>query len=200
MQAHTRLFTRCIHPVYSAAMSTSIALLALLENEPAHGYTLKHKYDRWFAQKRPLAYGQVYSSLGRLERDGLAELLDITAEGGPERRRYRITPEGVTTVQDWLYAPQAPDLFATSTLFNRVTIALLSGRSAEQVLDGQRAAHQERMRDLQRRRRSAQGAELLALTYEIAHLDADLRWIDESEQRIDLLRDEIRGESDAAGT
>lgn len=58
-------------------MSTATTLLALLEPEPAHGYTLKQKFDTWFAQRRPLAFGQVYATLGRLERDGLAAMVGV---------------------------------------------------------------------------------------------------------------------------
>ena len=74
-------------------MSTSTTLLALLEAEPTHGYTLKREYDVWFAQRRPLAFGQVYATLARLERDGLAEEIAVEAGDGPDRRRYQITPK-----------------------------------------------------------------------------------------------------------
>jgi DNA-binding PadR family transcriptional regulator len=178
-------------------VTTSATLLGLLGIEPAHGYTLKHKYDAWFAQRRPLAFGQVYATLGRFERDGLAEVVDVEAGDGPDRRRYRITPEGVTTVDNWVFGAQDPELFATSTLYARVTVALLSGRSADQVLATQRAAHLERMRDLQQHRRGAAGAELLAVTYELAHLDADLRWIEQSGARLDKVRVDLEGGDDA---
>lgn len=165
-------------------MSTSTVLLALLEQEPAHGYTLKQKYDQRFAQKRPLAFGQVYSSLARFEKQELAEMVDVEAGDGPERKRYRITPEGVQVVTDWVYTAQDPGAFATSTLFSRVTVALLSGRDPQQVLEAQRESHLVRMRDLQVERRSARGSDLLAITYELAHLDADLTWIEESGRRL----------------
>lgn len=172
-------------------MSTSEALLALLEPGPAHGYTLKQKYDRWFAQKRPLAFGQVYATLGRLEKRGLVVQADIEAGRGPERRLYEITPDGVTAVEQWVFTPQPPDLYAASSLHSRLTIALLSGRDGAEVLAGQRKAYLERMRELQRLRRSAAGPDLLAVTYELAHLDADLRWIAESGARLERLEGEL---------
>jgi DNA-binding PadR family transcriptional regulator len=172
-------------------MSTSEALLALLEPGPAHGYTLKQKYDRWFAQKRPLAFGQVYATLGRLEKRGLVVQADIEAGRGPERRLYEITPDGVTAVEQWVFTPQSPDLYAASSLHSRLTIALLSGRDGADVLAGQREAYLERMRELQRLRRSAAGPDLLAVTYELAHLDADLRWIAESGARLEQLEGEL---------
>lgn len=172
-------------------MSTTEALLALLEPGPAHGYTLKQKYDRWFAQKRPLAFGQVYATLGRLEKRGLVVQADIEAGRGPERRLYEITPDGVTAVEQWVFTPQSPDIYAASSLHNRLTIALLSGRDGAEVLAGQREAYLERMRELQRLRRSAAGPDLLAVTYELAHLDADLRWIAESGARLVQLEGEL---------
>ena len=48
-------------------------LLALLEPGPKHGYDLKRSYDEQFGQDRPLAYGQVYSTLSRLLRNGMVE-------------------------------------------------------------------------------------------------------------------------------
>jgi DNA-binding PadR family transcriptional regulator len=165
-------------------MSTTEALLALLEPEPAHGYTLKHQYDRWFGRKRQLAFGQVYSTLSRLERNGLVSQSQTETGQGPERRLYAITVEGVTRLDAWVTTPESPDLFATSSLYARLTVALLSGRDVAQVLAAQRHVHLERMRELQVLRRAAEGPDLLAVTYELLHLDADLRWIEESGSRL----------------
>lgn len=171
--------------------TTAATLLALLEPEPAHGYTLKHHHDRYFSQQRPIAFGQVYASLSRFDRDGLAELVEVQSGDGPDRRLYRITPDGVARIDEWVATPQDPGLFATSTLFARVTVALLSERSADDVLVAQRAQHMQRMRSLQKQRPGLIGAELLSVTYELAHLDADLRWIEDSGQRLEQLRAEL---------
>ena len=165
-------------------MATSYTLLALLEREPSHGYTLKRRYDERFARTRPLAFGQVYASLARFEKQGWAEVADVESGDGPERKRYRITHEGVTVVERWVFEPQQPTEFSSSTLFARVSVALMSGRSAEEVLDTQRTTHLDRMRDLTAARRTADEAEVLAITYELAHLDADLRWIEDAGARL----------------
>ncbi|MGO1423161.1 MAG: hypothetical protein ACTHVK_06700, partial [Brachybacterium sp.] len=70
----------------------------------------------------------------------------------------------------------------------RISIALLSGRDAQEVLTAQRESHMVRMRELTSRRRGAEPALLLQLDYELTHLDADLRWIQEAGQRLDALR------------
>lgn len=169
-------------------MSTSQTLLALLERSPSHGYTLKQTYDERFARTRPLAFGQVYAALARFEKQGWAEVVEVEAGGGPDRKRYRITPDGVTAVDTWVYAAQRPAEFSSSNLFARVSIALISGRSAAEVLDNQRELHLARMRDLTAARHDADAADTLAITYELAHLDADLRWIEEAGGRLDVAR------------
>lgn len=172
-------------------MSTSRILLGLLDRSPAHGYTLKREYDDALAPERPLAFGQVYSSLARFEREGWAEIVSVESGAGPERKLYRITEDGVQVVDDWVYTPQAGGAFSGSTLFARVSIALLSGRDAADVLDRQRRSHLERMRALTARRRGADASTLLALDYELTHMDADLRWIEEAGDRLEALRERL---------
>lgn len=165
-------------------MATPQVLLGLLDGQPAHGYTLKRRYDEDFGRVKSLSYGQVYGCLSRFTRDGLAEVVEVEVGDGPERKVYGITPAGVTSFEHWLLEPYEASGFAVSLLWSKVTIALLSGRPPAQILDAQRDVHLMRMRQLNRDRRTAEGAELLALTYEIAHLDADLRWIEESGVRL----------------
>ncbi len=185
------VYTVCIVPL----MSTSHALLALLEREPAHGYTLKRQYDARFAQTRPLAFGQVYASLARFEKQGWASVTEVAPGEGPDRKRYRITTEGVEVIDSWVFEPQAPDVFSTSSLFARVSVALMSGRSAETVLANQRTVHLVRMRELTARRRTADAGDVLAISYELAHLDADLRWIEQSGERLDNVRGDLEAGS-----
>lgn len=169
-------------------MSASRTLLGLLEPEPSYGYTLKQRYDELFSP-RELRFGQVYATLGRFERDGLATVIGVEAGAGPERRRYAITKDGVTELERWLATPEAPDQFAASALFVKTTLALMSGRSATDILDVQRRVHLQRMRELTKSRPKADPVGQLAITYELAHLDADLRWIEETVARLPQLDD-----------
>lgn len=169
-------------------MSTSQTLLGLLELEPAHGYTLKQRYDAQFPQSRPLAFGQVYAALDRFEKRGLAEVVDVEVAAGPERRRFRITPGGVTVVDEWVAETEPPTSYSSSALFAKLSIALLSGRDAQRVLAAQREVHLERMRELTAALRGAGPADAVALTFELNHLDADLRWIGEAGQRLAEMR------------
>lgn len=165
-------------------MSVARTLLGLLEAAPAHGYTLKHRYDEHFARLKPLPFGQVYASLARFERDGLVVVKGSEAGAGPQRTTYAITSDGVTAVDQWLREAEKPTSFAGSVLFTKTVLALMSGRSAEDVLDTQRRVHLAHMRELTAARAEADPVELLALTYELNHLDADLRWIEEAGHRL----------------
>jgi DNA-binding PadR family transcriptional regulator len=164
-----------------------LTLLGLLEREPSHGYDLKREYDVHFGRGRPLPYGQVYATLARLARDGMVVAGTSEPGAGPDRRRYAITDQGTATVEAWLADPVQPEPHLQTVLFAKVTLALLLGRSAEQYLDVQRAAHLQRMRELTEVRRTADVVEALLADHGLFHLEADLRWIDLTAARLQRL-------------
>ncbi|HKT03860.1 MAG TPA: PadR family transcriptional regulator [Rugosimonospora sp.] len=172
-------------------MSVPTTLLGLLEPQPSHGYELKREYDSLFGQDRPLPFGQVYSTLGRLERDGHVTVQGAAPGAGPDRKRYAITGSGVTQLEQWLAQPELPEPHLQATLFAKVVLALLSGRPAAAYLDAQRAAHLARMRDLTAARRAGPLSQSLLADYALFHLEADLRWIDLTAARLDQLAKEI---------
>ena len=174
-------------------MTISYTLLGLLEKETRHGYDLKQSYDRRFGAARPLRFGQVYRTLAQLVRDGLVSVAAIEPGAGPERKRYEITPEGVTDLERWLSEPENPKPGLQTVLFTKVVLALLSGRSAESFLDAQRAKHLAVMRELTRQRRDAAAAQdALLADYQLFHIEADLRWIDHAAGRLGTLAEEVR--------
>ena len=173
-------------------MSVPLALLGLLEREPSHGYDLKRDYDALFGRGKPLPFGQVYATLGRLARDGKVVAADAEAGAGPERKRYVITEDGVSEIETWLAEPVAPEPHLQSVLFVKVVLALISGRPADEYLDRQRAAHLARMRELTELRRSSSLVDALLADHGLFHLEADLRWIDLTSSRLAALAAEVR--------
>ena len=172
-------------------MSIGHTLLGLLERGPRHGYDLKRAYDERFAHDRPLHYGQVYSTLSRLLRGGLVEVTGVEAGAGPERKRYAITAAGVSDVEQWLATPEKPELYLQNTLYTKVVLAMLSGRPPEEVLETQRSAHLDVMRDLTRRKAAGDLADQLICDHALFHLEADLRWLEVTAARLDQLGREI---------
>ncbi|MGW7051440.1 PadR family transcriptional regulator [Streptomyces sp. NPDC054887] len=174
-------------------MSIGHALLGLLESGPRHGYDLKRAYDDRFGHDRPLHYGQVYSTMARLLRNGLVEIDGIEAGAGPERKRYAITEAGVSDVENWLGRPEDPDPYLRTALYTKVVLALLSGRSAERLLDAQRAEHLRLMRELTLRKSEGPLAGRLIREHALFHLEADVRWLELTTARLDRLAAEVRG-------
>jgi DNA-binding PadR family transcriptional regulator len=172
-------------------MSIGHTLLGLLESGPRHGYDLKRAFDETFGHSRPLHYGQVYSTMSRLLRNGLVEVDGVEAGSGPERKRYAITDAGVTDVQQWLATPQKPQEYLQSTLYTKVVLALLTGRDAADLLDAQRAEHLRSMRVLTDRKRRGEPADQLVCDHALFHLEADLRWLELTAARLDKLREAV---------
>jgi DNA-binding PadR family transcriptional regulator len=173
-------------------MSIGHALLGLLETRPRHGYDLKRTYDERFGQDKPLPYGQVYSTLSRLLRNGLVEVVGVESGEGPDRKRYAITDAGVTDLTVWLGTAEPPEPYLHNTLYTKVVLALLSGRSAADVLDVQRTAHLGTMRELTRRKASGDLADALICDHALFHLEADLRWLELTGARLDELAGQVR--------
>ncbi|MGO1948007.1 MAG: PadR family transcriptional regulator [Mycobacteriaceae bacterium] len=174
-----------------ADMDNSLALLGLLGTEPSYGYDLKHGYDRWFGAQKPLAFGQVYATLARLVKHGSIVLLGDEAGEGPERKRYDITPQGRSRVDDWLLTPETPSESMQSNLFARTVIAIMLEQNVNRLLDLQRQEHMRRMRELTRQKQGSDLATVLLCDHALFHIDADLRWIDLTTDRLEDLREQV---------
>jgi DNA-binding PadR family transcriptional regulator len=170
-----------------SAMSVPLTLLGLLEREPSHGYDLKRDYDTFFGRGKPLSFGQVYATLSRLSRDGMAIAGPAEHGEGPERKRYAITEQGTAEVEKWLAEPAAPEPHLQSVLFAKVVLALMLDRPAGRYLDTQRAAHLARMRELTEQVQRGGVLDILLADYGLYHLEADLRWIDHTAARLDMV-------------
>lgn len=174
--------------MYCRAMSVPLTLLGLLDRQPSHGYDLKNDYDAFFGRGKPLPFGQVYATLGRLSRNGFVSPAEAEPGAGPDRKRYTITRLGKQEVEDWLAEPVAPEPYLQTLLFTKVVLALMLGRDAVAYLDMQRAAHLRRMRELTETKRTTPLVDGLLADHGLFHLEADLRWMELTSNRLDALR------------
>ncbi|MFC3502757.1 PadR family transcriptional regulator [Micromonospora sp. NPDC049366] len=173
-------------------MSVPMTLLGLLEREPSHGYDLKRDYDSFFNRGKPLPFGQVYATLGRLTRDGKIVIGDVEPGVGPDRKRYVITELGATEFESWLTEPVEAEPNLQTVLFTKVVLALMLDRPAETYLDTQRATHLRRMTELTEIRRTGNLVDTMLADHGLFHLEADLHWIDTTVARLDALREMVR--------
>ncbi|MDO5025899.1 MAG: PadR family transcriptional regulator [Trueperella sp.] len=172
-------------------MDTRLTLLGLVGSGSEYGYDLKQNYDYYFTTTKPLAFGQVYATLSRLLRDGLITTIGAESGDGPERKRYEITPTGRDTIQNWMREPEDPTAQVRSNIFAKTIIALLLGDDADALLDLQKQAHLKKMSEITRSKRNADVSTVILADYLLAHLDADLTWMDLTAARINELQAEI---------
>jgi DNA-binding PadR family transcriptional regulator len=181
-------------------MATPDALLALLVPGPRHGYDLMRAHDTWNAGLRPLAFGQVYSTLARLERDGMVGVAHTESGGGPERVVYELTPQGRERLDAWLAEPAEPGVTGAEELIRKTLAAYHLGTDVAEVVARQRATHLRRLRALQ----EAAGSDgdigaAKATDHTLLHLDADLRWLDLAADRMRVTPRRPPAESVAGG-
>jgi DNA-binding PadR family transcriptional regulator len=173
-------------------MSVAMTVLGLVEAAPRHGYEVRKVYDAHFAAGRPLKAGQLYATLGRLERDALITPVGVDQAGGPERTVFTATPAGCGQVEAWLATAEPDAPYLQSVVFAKVLLALMAGRAAAGVLEVQRAAHLVLMRQWTARRREVPTTEAaIAADFVLFHLDADLRWLEATAARLDRLAAEV---------
>jgi DNA-binding PadR family transcriptional regulator len=162
------------------------ALLALLSEGPKYGLQLRQEFEERTGEVWPLNVGQVYTTLQRLERDGLVAS-DGTGEDGPQKV-FRVTPEGEEELAGWLRTP--PDLSSPprDELVIKVLIALrVPGVDVHEVLQSHRRYLVELMQEWTRLKEYAADRDLgfaLVVDAELFRLDAVIRWMDAADGRI----------------
>ena len=167
-------------------MSIRHALLALLSEGPKYGLQLRQEFEARTGEVWPLNVGQVYTTLQRLERDGLVES-DGTGEDGPQKG-FRITPEGEAELSAWLRTP--PDLSSPprDELVIKVLVAArLPGVDAHEVIQAHRRYLVQLMQEWTRLKEYAADRDLefaLVVDAELFRLDSVVRWLDAADGRI----------------
>lgn len=166
-------------------MSLGHVLLGILADGPAHGYDAKRLHDERFPGAKELAFGQVYATLGRLQRDGLVTVAGTAQEAGPERTSYAITDAGRDALADWLETTEPAGPYAADELVRKVVTAVRRRADAGAFLRRQREVHRLRMRELLQLQRATTTVDgRIAIDHTISHLDADLRWLDTAAERV----------------
>jgi DNA-binding PadR family transcriptional regulator len=162
------------------------ALLALLSEGPKYGLQLREEFETRTGEVWPLNVGQVYTTLQRLERDGLAES-DDDADPGPQKG-FRITADGAEELAAWLRTP--PDLASPprDELVIKILIAVrLPGVDVHEVIQTHRRYLVELMQQWTRLKEDEADRDLslaLVLDAELYRLDSVARWLDTADGRI----------------
>jgi DNA-binding PadR family transcriptional regulator len=171
-------------------MAVKEGLLALLEQGSRYGYQLKTEFEAATGGVWPLNVGQVYTTLERLERDGLVEMAE--REG---QKSYSITVSGLQALGEWWDAVPADEPPPRDELMLKLLMAIEHGPThAITVLTRQRTALLSMLQQRRRLRPAAvsgiAGEELAAALVNdalVVRAEADLRWLDLCEARLHQL-------------
>jgi DNA-binding PadR family transcriptional regulator len=167
-------------------MSIRHALLALLSEGPKYGLQLRQEFEARTGEVWPLNVGQVYTTLQRLERDGLVES-DDAVEDSPQKG-FHITSEGESELSQWLRTP--PDLSSPprDELVMKVLVAIrVPGVDVHEVVQVHRRYLVELMQQWTRLKENEADLDLsfaLVVDAELFRLDSVIRWLDAADGRL----------------
>jgi DNA-binding PadR family transcriptional regulator len=167
-------------------MSVRHALLALLSDGPKYGMQLRDQYEATTGDVWPLNVGQVYTTLQRLERDGL-----VGAEGAADderQKRFRITTRGETELAGWLRTPPAAAAPPRDELMTKVLVAMrVPGVDVAEVIQAHRRQAVELMQEWTRLKEEQVGFDLsfaLVIDAELTRLGGIVRWLDLADKHV----------------
>lgn len=166
-------------------MSVRHALLALLSEGPKYGLQLRQEFEARTGEVWPLNVGQVYTTLQRLERDGLVES-DGAGDEGPQKG-FRITAEGEDELSAWLRTPPDLSLPPRDELVIKILVAWrVPGVDVHEVIQVHRRYLVELMQQWTRLKEDQAQSGLgfaLAVDAELFRLDSVMRWLDTADSR-----------------
>jgi DNA-binding PadR family transcriptional regulator len=131
-------------------MSLPHAILGFLQYGPMTGYDLKTEaFDRTVAHFWPAVQQQIYRELEKMEATGWVASSVEVQTSKPNRRVYAISAAGRSEFAHWLNVQQPPPPHREAFLIRLFFAAQLSNDEIVALLEGQRAAHRERLAELE---------------------------------------------------
>ncbi|MEU3607827.1 PadR family transcriptional regulator [Streptomyces sp. NPDC035033] len=166
-----------------------LPLLALLARGAAHGYELKLGLEQLLGSAYPQPnVGQIYVTLGRLEKSGMIECEDVEQTGRPNKKVYHLTDSGREALRDWFEEtedePRVRDEF-----FMKLALAPQTGLAGQiDLINRQRRQYLNTMRQLSKlaagEDRDNRIARLL-IEGAMLHLQADLDWLERCQEELE---------------
>jgi DNA-binding PadR family transcriptional regulator len=175
-------------------MSVRHAVLGLLAQRPRHGYELRAALQALVGGEEnwDVKPAQIYTTLTRLEHGGFVAEDGVEQDAGPEKRIYAITPAGHQTLKEWFSCGIERE-HQRDEFFLKLMIGLASGvADPYRLIQNERGHLFQELHDVTEHRRQADPsrelAMILLLDKTVMHLEADLRWLDMIEARLDDIK------------
>ncbi|HSH03259.1 MAG TPA: PadR family transcriptional regulator [Anaerolineae bacterium] len=167
------------------------AILALLAQQPSYGYELHQAFHAVMggAQNWDLKPAQVYRTLNQLEKKQFISSIDSSQDGGPVKTTYAITPVGQEALQNWFLTPVTTDHRRDEVFLKLMLTLYLPHIDPLKVIYTQRTHLYRELHQVTAHRHELNPrtdlAHLLLLDQALMHLEADLRWLEMVEARLD---------------
>lgn len=170
-------------------MSVKYGILALLNRHSMHGYEMRRELEEELGPEWAVNYGQIYSTLERLVRDGLVVQSETVVSGdAPDRKLYTVTPAGRTRLHDWFLSPLDNLDAARDGLHAKILLALRGDVPVDRVIQAERKGQLKRIGQLTEAKEhhdpDLELAAVLQLDMAIMKTEAVLRWLDTAEAKI----------------
>jgi DNA-binding PadR family transcriptional regulator len=175
-------------------MSIKYAILGILAEGNLHGYDLKSSFDEKVGEFWSLNYGQIYSTLDRLEKDGLVTHDREAQEKRPDRKIFRITADGRAELAKWLAAPVTRIRALRDEFFIKLVFLVKNDPALVLALIArQKNLYLKQMNRLTQRKLALKKEETggnappvseLLLDAGLFHAEADIRWLTLCEAKI----------------
>jgi DNA-binding PadR family transcriptional regulator len=174
-------------------MSVKHTLLALLYQNPMHGYELGKQLNTVVNAEWDVKAGQIASTLSRLNDAGLVDYEIEESSDAPDRKVYSITEEGQQELESWYLSPEVRDYRLGDAFYIKLVLSLVGAPvQAEQVLSSQRRELYQQLHEVTELLRQTDAhrelPRLLLLQSASMHLEADLRWIEMVEARLPAMK------------
>lgn len=174
-------------------MPVKHAILGIIKEGPRHGYELKNIFDQRIGSFWNLNYGQIYTTLDRLEKEGLVEGREEEQNSRPDKKVYAISPKGSQELGRWLQEPATKPRPLRDELF--IKLLFISKENPELALrltERQTQIYMEQMRELTetKYRLAKEGINRETVITDLLtdaalfHAEADVRWLRHVEAKI----------------
>jgi len=160
--------------------------LALLNMAPMHGYEIKESFEKLVFYQWPLNYGQVYTTLSRLERDNLVCHEEIEQEEKPDKKVYYITEAGKEELKGWLFSDSKLNVYFDNMTFKVALFDIIDSEYALEILLRYKRDLFIIMKNLIRLRKEMKDASIgkqLIIERNILQTESDLKWVNMCQQK-----------------
>lgn len=170
-------------------MAVKFIFLALLTQKPMYGYEMKESFEKMVSNHWQLNFGQVYTTLSRLERDKLVYMEEIQQSERPDKKVYHITEAGKEYLNNWLEENKKWNMYFDDIAFKVALFDIISKEQAIKILSAYRIYVLKLIRslmDFREKRKDANVYQELVVERNLIKAEGEIKWIDLCLEKLEL--------------